>query len=1179
MPVPEANTAWFTLHLNGRTDFEVYAFTGRETICRPYEFTLELVHSSSREELAPFIGAPALLTIADRSGQGRLVHGLVREMKRLRRGNHLTHYECVIVPRLWFLEQTRNHRIFQHKSVPEIITRILGEQNFTAESFAFKCFHKYPSREYCVQYGESDLHFISRLCEEEGIYYYFEHSENGHCLCFSDMPGGPRIGGESDLRYFPGSGQPADTAVVSRLALRSQSVSDRATLRDWNFITPSSILESSESEPDSKKAPAASGMRHDVYRYPYLHDVRNEGDRYARLQLLRQITMQTAIELEADVSRFLPGFTFSLHGHDREEVNAGWWVVSVFCRGEQPQTLGREAPDRGMTYTARATAIPEATRFVPESAHPKNRIMGDQTALVTGPAGEEIYTDKYGRVKVQFFWDREGKRDGNTSCWIRASQGWAGLEYGCMAIPRIGQEVIVSFLEGDPDRPIITGRLYNAGSMPPYELPEHKTRTVFRSMSTPGGEGPRGFNELRIEDRAGEEEIYLHAEKDVNIHVKNDWKEHILRDRHRTVDRHVYVLTERETHETLDGERKTELHANDNLTVHAASHTAIDGSWLRRVGSETHLYAGEKAVFEAGTEATLRGGSSWIRLDPSGVAMGGAKVSLGGGGGGGAGTPARPLLPVAALPVNAGEAPNATLPAPAVREEEKQKSDGELRIGVFFDGSGAHKDKPGDPYTNIAKLYDYYQREPGKYYKIYAHGVGVKFTPPDPEPRPGETPEGSYHWDPISLGCGTGGEGGNADKVWNIVFKDFLRYLGEVDLSTVKRITLDVFGFSRGAALARHFVNAVEAYGLPNPAASRTSGTMPAAYRDITPNMLVRYDPVGQYVTYEKLKCETVIGFVGLFDTVGAFYWPKNFDEGNFRLLLPAAVLPRTYQIAAADEYRKIYALYDVKESALQDDMPGCHSDIGGGYAISDAPEDRSRNRHSCSYVYLGKAIVNKEFGDPSISELHVPGDQRLQALCEKLLKGFVEMETARRRWRSFPREKEALFLAQQEKAGIRFRIPSGSEYPNEYAITIFKIKEELIDLRYVYLLKMHRKALSFNVPLLELEPADMRSIQTVLDLANNDYHKFWERYIHLSSQGYANYAHCYTATPDGEIILRPELAPDQLPRMTYPSAPLVTLAMGTSEDAVRPRCDNNGNTGQYVPNRLPLPTSMEGLS
>ena len=605
MPVPEANTAWFTLHLNGRTDFEVYAFTGRETICRPYEFTLELVHSSSREELAPFIGAPALLTIADRSGQGRLVHGLVREMKRLRRGNHLTHYECVIVPRLWFLEQTRNHRIFQHKSVPEIITRILGEQNFTAESFAFKCFHKYPSREYCVQYGESDLHFISRLCEEEGIYYYFEHSENGHCLCFSDMPGGPRIGGESDLRYFPGSGQPADTAVVSRLALRSQSVSDRATLRDWNFITPSSILESSESEPDSKKAPAASGMRHDVYRYPYLHDVRNEGDRYARLQLLRQITMQTAIELEADVSRFLPGFTFSLHGHDREEVNAGWWVAGVTHRGEQPQVLEHEAPDRGLLYASTLIAVPEGVRYVPETAHPKNRIMGAQTALVTGPAGEEIHPDKYGRVKVQFFWDREGDRDENTSCWIRVAQGWAGTEFGTLAIPRVGHEVIVTFLEGDPDRPVITGRVHHGGNMPAYELPDHKTRTVLRSMSSPGDDGPRGFNEFRIEDKSGEEEIYVHAEKDVNIHVKNDWKKHILRDRHQTMERNACDEIQGETHVILKDQRKTELFSADHLTVHADSHATVEQQWLMKAGSDIHVDTGQRMLVDAGSELTV----------------------------------------------------------------------------------------------------------------------------------------------------------------------------------------------------------------------------------------------------------------------------------------------------------------------------------------------------------------------------------------------------------------------------------------------------------------------------------------------------------------------------------------------------------------------------------------------
>ena len=202
MPSISANTAWFTLTLNGRTDFQVYSFSGSEAVCKPYEFVVEAVHPSAGEELTGVIGAPALLSIADRSGQSRLVHGLVREMRRLHRGNHLAHYQCVIVPRLWFLGQNREHRIFQGKSVPDIITRILNERGFASETFAFRCFHDYHPREYCVQYGESDLHFISRLCEEEGIYYYFEHSETGHCVCFSDMAGGPRIGGESALRCF-----------------------------------------------------------------------------------------------------------------------------------------------------------------------------------------------------------------------------------------------------------------------------------------------------------------------------------------------------------------------------------------------------------------------------------------------------------------------------------------------------------------------------------------------------------------------------------------------------------------------------------------------------------------------------------------------------------------------------------------------------------------------------------------------------------------------------------------------------------------------------------------------------------------------------------------------------------------------------------------------------------------
>ena len=684
------NSTWFHFSIPGGPDFAVFGFSGVERISRPYSFTIDLASQFASERLTNLVGQEAYLSIADRSGTSRLVHGIIREMEQLHSANLWTCYRCLIVPRLWFLGSRRNHRIFQHQTVPAIITHILGEQNFTEDAFAFKCFHDYPVREYCVQYGESDLHFISRLCEEEGIYYYFEHSETGHCLCFSDMPGGPRINGESDLRYFPGSGQTADTAVVSRATLRSQSVSDRATLRDWNFLTPSSLLEGSIDEPDFLKAPTAPGMDAEIYAYPHIHQTDSEAGRYADIQLLRQLAFQTWLEAESDVSRFLPGFTFSLHGHDLERLNAGWWITGVTHHGEQPQVLEHEAPDRGMLYASAITAIPEDVRYIPEIAHHKNRIMGTQTALVTGLDGEEIYPDKYGRVKVQFFWDREGTRDENTSCWIRASQDWAGTEFGTQAIPRVGHEVIVSFLEGDPDRPVITGRTYHGGNMPPYELPDHKTRTVFKSMSTPGDDGPRGFNELRIEDKADEEEIYIHAEKDVNIHVKNDWKKHILRDRHQTVDRNVYDEIQGETHVILKDQRKTELFFDDHLTIHADSHARVEQQWLMKAGAELHIETGQRMLLEAGSELTVKAGGSWLKLDASGARIQGGRIDIMGGGKAGSATSAAPLLPVAPIQKQPGDNPNATSLSPSKQKDAVSASDKNKKATVELEVEFLH---------------------------------------------------------------------------------------------------------------------------------------------------------------------------------------------------------------------------------------------------------------------------------------------------------------------------------------------------------------------------------------------------------------------------------------------------------------------------------------------------------
>ncbi len=655
--LPDANTTWFGFTSQGG-DFSVYAFSGEEEVCKPYEFRIELVSRSPNADVTGLLGTPACLSIADKSGEKRLVHGLIREMEQLHTANAFTHYRCVLVPRLWFLGQIIDHRIFQNLSVVEIIEQILKEQGFDAGGVSFKLSYTYEPREYCVQYGETDLHFISRLCEEEGIYFYFEHKEDSHTLCFCDREGGPPISGEAALRFYPGSGQAADTSVISRLDLHHAINSNAAEYREWNFRQLKLDLTVNDREADAQKAPVPPGMTLEQYRYPHLYELKKPGARYARLQVVRQLTFARWIECESDVARFLPSYVFSIHEHPRSDVNTGWWTTRVRHEGEQPGVLEHESPDRGLRYRSFVTAIPEMTRFIPALEHPKNQAIGQQTAIVTGPEGEEIYPDEYGRVKVQFFWDREGQWDETTTCWIRVSQGWAGSGYGAMAIPRIGHEVIVSFLEGNPDRPLITGRVYHDLNKVPYELPANKTRTVFKSMSTPGKEGEaRGFNEFRIEDKKGEEEIYLHAEKDVNAYVKHDWKEHILHDAHRTVDHFTYLDTRGETHETLQNQRKTELFANDNLTVHADSHTKVDGRWLGKAGTEIHLYAGQKMVLEAGTELTVKAGGSWIKIDPSGIRMGGGSVRLGGGGSPGSGSGARPLLPGDAILMEEGTAP------------------------------------------------------------------------------------------------------------------------------------------------------------------------------------------------------------------------------------------------------------------------------------------------------------------------------------------------------------------------------------------------------------------------------------------------------------------------------------------------------------------------------------------
>ena len=508
-----ANRSWFDFRIDfdgpGFDSLGVYEFSGEERVNGPYAFTVELVSTNSNLDIDHALGKECLLTIRDKSGGKRLVHGVVRQMEQLHTANAFTHYRCAMAPYLWFLTQRRDCRIYQRQTVPEIIHAILHKNRFLGNSFDFNLRETYPKREYCVQYNETDYHFLCRIAEEEGISFYHEHQEDRHCLWFTDAEGGPPIPGESDLRFFPGSGQVADTAVISRLDLKNRINSDSSTFREWNFTTPAVDLTGRDEEPDWEKAPTPQAMELETYRFPHLYQIRDEGERYAKLQLMRQLTLRKWVECATDIARHTPGHTFTLHSHPRDEANRGWWITRVRHQGKQPGVLEHESPDgRGLEYQATVTAIPDTTRFVPEQKHTKVRIEGLQSAIVTGPGGEEVYCDRYGRVKVQFHWDRLGKHDAGSSCWVRVADSWAGVNFGFIQIPRIGQEVMVEFMEGDPDRPVITGRVYNTDKMPPWELPGQKTLSGIQSREFKGIQR----NQLLLDDTQGEVQAQLSSD-------------------------------------------------------------------------------------------------------------------------------------------------------------------------------------------------------------------------------------------------------------------------------------------------------------------------------------------------------------------------------------------------------------------------------------------------------------------------------------------------------------------------------------------------------------------------------------------------------------------------------------------------------------------------------------------
>ncbi|KAF1025614.1 MAG: Actin cross-linking toxin VgrG1 [Pseudomonas sp.] len=500
-----AIAARFALLIPGvRHDFQVLGFKGSETISQLYAIHIELVSESPGIDVESLLNRPAFLQFGLR-GEG--MHGHLEAVFVGESGKRLTRYDLTLVPALHYLQFNHDQRIFQHLTAVQIIAKVLGGRGIQADAYAFHV-NNLPVREYCTQYGESDFEFIQRLCSEEGIAWHHRHRADGHTLVFTDNQSFfPKLG---ETPYRQGSGMAADHPVVSHFSRGSTTRTSKVTRRGYDLNRPGLLRE-------SRMAIDVEPALED-YRYPQVSENEQHGKQRARQALERHRNDHRLARGKSDQPLLRSGHLFGLSGHPSDVCNDMWLLLDVTHEGSQPQVLEEAGAIEDGFYRNRFSAIPWDVIYRPPLVTRKT-VLVSQTARVTGPVGEEIFCDEFGRVKVEFHWDRTELDSDKSSCWLRVSSSWAGHGFGAVTVPRVGMEVVVTFLEGDPDQPLVTGCVPNKATPVPYPLPAHKTRTVLRSHSSPAS---GGYSELSIEDRAGQEKIYLRDQRDLEQEILND---------------------------------------------------------------------------------------------------------------------------------------------------------------------------------------------------------------------------------------------------------------------------------------------------------------------------------------------------------------------------------------------------------------------------------------------------------------------------------------------------------------------------------------------------------------------------------------------------------------------------------------------------------------------------------
>lgn len=660
--MPSQSDLRFTFQpLAGRSEFEVVSFELDEAISTPFQLKLELVSFEDDVDFGQLLDKPVLFTIWRGERPLRYVHGLVSTFSQGETGFHRTRYRALVEPVLARAGLRSNWRIFQQKTVPQILEIMLKRQGITG--YELRSIDKHEVREFCVQAGETDLDFIARLAAEEGFVYRFEHTPKLHKLLITDrllglgqISQGAIKGDDEDegffdddtdpnqVLYHANSGGNQARPCLRRLRYSEQVRTARQVQRDYTFTHPAYRQEQRADGSDLKH----QSTTYERFDYPGRYKRGAVGAPFTATRITAWRHDARMAEVGGDDVRLQPGLSFTLIAHPRNDLNMHWRVTRVHHEGTQFTSLQEEAAGarQDTRYTQAAVLVPGRTEWRPAPL-PKPRIDGPQMATVVGPKGEEIYCDQWGRVKVSFPWDRESQDNEFSSCWVRVSQGWAGGSWGSMAIPRIGQDVIIQYVDADPDQPMITGRTYCGNQLPPYDLPKHKTRMTIKSQTHKGD----GFNELRFEDELGKEEVFIHAQRnqvnvvgndetttigrnrveqvgqDEQLTIGNNFRQDTARDHTQVIGQNSRVDIKHDLNEQVGNNRSESTGANQRVVIGNNSELVIKGVQSISVGqgvqTRTTVYqllASERIEFRS------PGGS--IVLDAQGITINGLTLDL-----------------------------------------------------------------------------------------------------------------------------------------------------------------------------------------------------------------------------------------------------------------------------------------------------------------------------------------------------------------------------------------------------------------------------------------------------------------------------------------------------------------------------------------------------------------------